>query len=85
MALVKRVEERPAEIREYSPCAFEPCNKNAEIRMRKGNANVNVCRSHYDRLFGAYAKKWCADRGLLTTAEKIAFCKRIAGSMGVKL
>lgn len=83
MPLVKRNEQHAEPEREVKRCAYEPCNIPARIRLYKGNSFKDVCINHYDKLFQAYAHEWCERRGLHTTAQKIAFCKKMARSLRI--
>ena len=51
--------------------------------MDEGNSTMDVCRHHYDKLFQEHAHKWCAERGLNTKAQMMAFSKKAAREFGI--
>lgn len=75
----------PASIPVHKPCGMPNCQMQAVIMLKKGNARLNVCKVHYNRLFQEHAHKWCMERGLDTREKMIAFCKKTARGFGVKV
>jgi hypothetical protein len=58
-------------------CAFIGCKTPAVVRLKKPTGWANMCEFHYSKDNVAEAERFCAERGLDTTAKKIAFCKAL--------
>jgi hypothetical protein len=74
----------------HSDCFFAPqCTKHAQIytdRYAKKGDFMNLCFACDERLHHEKSDKWCREHGLITTQQKIDFCRSMAKKMwpGVK-
>lgn len=67
-------------------CHFAPegCTRPARLRTNRyslGGVQWPLCHQCDQRLHEEKAERWCAEHGLHTREQRIAYCLRMAGSM----
>jgi len=64
------------------PCAHDVCTDPAIIRQKLASGWANLCRHHHDFHHLRQAQAFCKAKGLETVAQKQAWIKERAGSLG---
>ena len=67
--------------RPVADCAYEGCRTKAIIREKLETGWANLCEFHMLKEHTKRAEKWCADHGLFTRDQKIAYCRQMFRSV----
>lgn len=64
-------------------CAYGPsgCVRRAQIRRKTPTGWANVCLVCDQRMHQEQTEKWCTENGLITTQQKIDYCRAQAKKM----
>lgn len=76
--MLPMVDERPT-----ASCKWERCLQAAVIceEVEYGKGRHNLCEYHYVKAHQLKAERWCAERGLTTTEQKRAYCRKLSKTL----
>ena len=81
----RRLKPEDFEPRELVACASDLCPRPATIRQKMQTGWANFCVECYKKKHQENSEKWCVENGLLTTEQKIEFCRATAKKWGLRL